>query len=123
DVLFRSAVAAAARDPLDDRGAAGGPVRPADAHPVPGLDQADPEGARRSGLMASRFMARKEIGTPPSWLTSSTSVTTRPRSGLERDRQSTTTVARRCTRSPGRSGTRQRSSATPGEARLATRDR
>ena len=43
----RRADARAARDPLDDRGAAGEPVRAPDAHPLPGLEQADLEGDGR----------------------------------------------------------------------------
>ena len=42
------AVARAARDPLDDRGAAGEPLRAPDAHALPGVGPADPAGHRRA---------------------------------------------------------------------------
>ena len=43
----RRAVARAARDPLDDRGAAREPLRAPDAHPLPGVGPAHPAGHRR----------------------------------------------------------------------------
>ena len=43
----RRAVARAARDPLDDRGAAGEPLRAPDAHALPGVRPAHPAGHRR----------------------------------------------------------------------------
>lgn len=47
---------------------------------------------------------------------------TGPRSGLERERRASMIVARSRSESPGRTGAGQRSSSTPGEARLAAGD-
>ena len=48
------AVAGAAGDPLDDRGAAGGAVRPPDAYAVPGVGEADPESPGRAAAVATQ---------------------------------------------------------------------
>ena len=47
------AVARAARDPLDDRGAAGEPLRAPDAHALPGVGPPDPAGHRRAVTRSS----------------------------------------------------------------------
>ena len=69
-----------------------------------------------------KFMAVKESTTSSSWLSPSTAVCTSPRSGFEREGRADTTLTRMCSSSPGRTGRVQRSSSSPGEARLATRE-
>ena len=57
------------RDPLDDRGAAGQPLRAPDADPLPGLGQAHPAGHRRAVVSDSpyrkRGLAVPKTGTRP----------------------------------------------------------
>src|SRR6185503_5060463 len=61
----RRAVAGTSGDPLDGRGAAGGAVRPPDAHPLPGVGEADPEGPGRPAAVVTAAPASRPLLTPP----------------------------------------------------------
>src|SRR5262249_22455414 len=79
-------------------------------------DDADFHAALRQAMI---FIGFRLMATSPRWFSTSTSVRTMPRSGLERDRVAPRTVTRTRSTSPGRTGSSQRNSSMPGEARLA----
>src|SRR5438270_444382 len=72
-----------------------------------------------AGLLAMNPRARMRMTTSPRWLTSSCSPTIVPRPGSRSLAHASTTRLRPVSTSPGRTGTSQRSSSTPGEPMLA----
>ena len=64
-----------------------------------------------------KFIGRIVSTGSPAWFSTSTKLVTRPRSGRERERRASVMVAWARSVSPGRTGSNQRSSSMPGEAR------
>ena len=79
-------------------------------------DNANLHGWLRRAIM---FIGFRLMTIFPSWFSTSISVRTMPRSGLEREGVASSTETRMRSTSPGRTGCSQRNSSMPGEARLA----